>query len=92
MYYPYTEAYMELSKKTTILFSPELHRQLTQHAARRGVSMGELVREACVATYGLVDRETRTASVHALAALTLPVKSPADMKRESQPTAADLLP
>ena len=83
---------MELSKKTTILFTPELHRQLAEHAARRGVSMGELVREACVATYGLVDRETRADSVRALAALALPVGSPAEMKRESQPTAADLLP
>jgi hypothetical protein len=86
------EVDMELSKKTTILFTPELHRQLAEHAARRGVSMGELVREACVATYGLLDRETRAIAVRELEALSLPVGPPADMKRESQPTAADMPP
>lgn len=44
---------MELSKKTTILFSPETHERLTELAARRGVSLGELVRDACVAQYGI---------------------------------------
>ena len=83
---------MELSKKTTILFTPDLHRQLTEQAERRGVSMGELVREACVATYGLVDPGARSSAVQALAALALPVGSPADMKRESQPDADILLP
>lgn len=32
---------MELSKKTTILFSPEFHRRLSRLAARRGVSLGD---------------------------------------------------
>jgi hypothetical protein len=43
---------MELSKKTTILFSPDTHARLTALAARRGTSLGDLVREACVAQYG----------------------------------------
>jgi hypothetical protein len=86
------EVHMELSKKTTILFPPDLHRQLTEQAERRGVSMGELVREACMITYGLVEPGARAAAVQALAGLALPVGTPADMKRESQPDAADLLP
>jgi predicted DNA-binding protein len=83
---------MELSKKTTILFSPELHERLTALAARRGTSLGDLVREACVAQYGLVDTETRVAAVAALSALSLPVSSPREMKHESVPSAQALMP
>ena len=83
---------MELSKKTTILFAPETHQRLTEFAARRGISLGELVREACVAQYGLVDADTRLAAVASLSALSLPVASPRDMKLESVPSANDLMP
>lgn len=83
---------MELTKKTTILFSPELHRRLSRLAARRGVSLGELVREACEVRYGVVGTETRRAAVGALAALALPVGTPDAMKRESVPAPDDLLP
>lgn len=83
---------MELSKKTTILFSPELHRRLSRLAARRGVSLGELVREACEVRYGVAGSADRRAAVDALAALTLPVGTPAAIKRESVPAADDLLP
>ncbi|WP_310570513.1 CopG family transcriptional regulator [Gemmatimonas sp.] len=82
---------MELSKKTTILFSPEAHERLTALAARRGTSLGELVREACAAQYGLVDTDTRVAAVAALSALSLPVASPRDMKHESVPAAQALM-
>ena len=83
---------MELSKKTTILFSPEAHERLTALAARRGTSLGDLVREACVAQYGLVDADARVAAVAALSALSLPVASPRDMKHESVPSAHALMP
>ncbi|HYW32573.1 MAG TPA: CopG family transcriptional regulator [Gemmatimonas sp.] len=83
---------MELTKKTTILLSPETHRRLTELAAQRGKSLGELVREACVAQYGLVDADTRIAAAAALSALSLPVSSPRDMKHESVPSADDLMP
>ena len=83
---------MELSKKTTILLSPEMHQRLTELAAHRGKSLGELVREACVAQYGLVDTDTRVAAAAALSALSLPVGSPRDMKHESVPSAGALLP
>ncbi len=74
---------MELSKKTTILFTPELHRRLKAVARQRGTSIGELVREACVAQYGLVGTERRRAAVAQMAGLALPVADPGDMKRES---------
>ncbi len=83
---------MELSKKTTILFSPELHTRLSQLAARRGVSLGELVREACEVRYGVIGSAARLEAVGALAALDLPVGSPGQLKRESQPDPDSLLP
>lgn len=83
---------MELSKKTTILFSPESHRRLSELAERRGVSLGALVRDACASAYSIVDQEDRVSAVRALATLHLPVGSPMEMKRESVPDAATLMP
>lgn len=83
---------MELSKKTTVLFSPELHRRLKRVAAQRGVSVGELVREACVAQYGLLEPERRRDAVTELAGLALPVGDVGDMKRQSVPDPDCLLP
>ncbi len=83
---------MELSKKTTILFSPQTHERLSELAARRGKSLGELVREACAVQYGLVDAEARVAAVAALSALSLPVGSPREMKDESVINAEALMP
>lgn len=83
---------MELSKKTTILFSAELHRRLSRLAASRGVSLGELVREACEVRYGVVGSDRRREAVEALADFSLPVATPEDMKRESVPAPGDLLP
>jgi hypothetical protein len=42
--------------------------------------------------YGLVDIDTRVAAVAALSALSLPVASPRDMKKESVPTPHALMP
>jgi predicted DNA-binding protein len=83
---------MELTKKTTILFSPELHRRLTDLAARRGRSLGDLVREACEVQYGVVGGRDQVAAVDALANLRLPVGTPAAMKQESVPEPGLLLP
>ena len=74
---------MELSKKTTILLSPDLHRRLTALGAKRGTSLGELVREACEARYGIMGGPERIDAARALAALGLPVGSTAEMKQDS---------
>ncbi len=83
---------MELTKKTTILLSPDLHQQLMELATRRGTSLGALVREACTATYGLVDQEARVAAAEALAARSFPVDAPDVRKRESVPAPKPLRP
>ena len=83
---------MELTKKTTILFSPELHRRLSILAARRGRSLGELVREACELQYGVVGSSAQLEAVTALARLELPVGTPEELKRQSVPSPGDLLP
>ena len=83
---------MELSKKTTILFPPELHDRLLRLAAARRTSLGELVRTACERQYNLPSREERLAALRKLTSLRLPVASPRRMKREAVPDAAKILP
>lgn len=83
---------MELSKKTTILFSPDLHRRLARLAKRQHTSLGALVREACEAQYGVVADPRRLDAARELAELALPVGTPSKMKRESVPSDDDLLP
>lgn len=82
----------ELTKKTTILLSPELHERLARLAAQQGTSIGDLIRTACELQYGLAGTEARKRAVEALASVGLPVGSTADMKRESVPTPDELIP
>jgi len=82
---------MELSKKTTILFSPDLHERLTRLAEQRKTSIGELVRTAVERRYGLVSVEERLEAVTALGAFELPVGSPQEMERDSVPTPEEIL-
>jgi hypothetical protein len=85
------EAHMELTKKTTILFPPELHERLSRLAEHQGTSLGELVRRACEIDYGLVSVDARLEAVRELANLSLPVGAPADMERESVSSPEDFL-
>ncbi len=71
--------------RTTILLTPSLHERLTRLARQRGTSMGQLIRSAVEAQYGLVEPDERLAAVAALGALSLPVDTPAAMKLESIP-------
>ena len=82
----------KLTKKTTILLQPDLHRRLTALAEQRRTSLGELVRTACEKQYGLGNSEERLQAVRALAELALPVGSPDEMKKESVPAPEALLP
>ena len=68
---------MELTKKTTILFPPDLYEQLSRLAEQQGTSLGDLVRKACEVQYGLASAETRLEAVRRLAAMSLPVGDPA---------------
>ena len=83
---------MELSKKTTILLTPELHHRLTVLARQRGSSIGALVREACERQYGLVSSKDRLLAVKELGQLALPVASVRQMELESVPDVGELLP
>ena len=83
---------MELTKKTTILLSPDLYEHLTRTAKAREKSLGQLVREACETQYGYVSSEDRVRAVEELRRLSLPVGSPRKMKRQSVPKPRDLLP
>jgi len=82
----------KLTKKTTILLQPELHRRLSRLADQRGTSLGDLIRSAVERQYGLGGSEERLRAARALAELRLPVGAPGDMKRESVPGAEELLP
>jgi len=82
---------MELSKKTTILFSPDLHERLARLAAQRRTSIGDLVRTAVERQYGLVSPEERLEAVSSLGELGLPVGSPEQMEEESVPTPEEIL-
>lgn len=82
----------QLSKKTTILFPPDLHARLLRLAQQRGTSLGELVRSACEKQYGMATLEERQAAVEALGAMSLPVGTPEEMARESVPDPEELLP
>lgn len=81
-----------LTKKTTILLSPELHERLTRLARQKGTSLGELVRNACKREYGGATAEEKLAAVRRLATFNLPVSTVRRMKSESVPDAASLAP
>ena len=74
---------MALTKKTIVLFPPELHERLTRIAAERHTGLVDLVRRAYEREYGTSSREEKMAAVKRLARLRLPVSDPARMKRES---------
>ena len=77
------EAYMELSKKTTILLTPRLHELLNGIAKAQKTSVGELIRRACEMQYGLVLETDSSSAVERLSDLNLPIDTPDRMKRES---------
>jgi hypothetical protein len=81
---------MDLTKKATILFPPDLYDQLAALALNQKTSVGELVREACRRQYGRATRDERVAAVAALAGLALPVGTPEEMERESTPRPASI--
>ncbi len=88
------EADTELEKKTTILFSSQEHAYYSRVARDKGVSLGQLVRDALRTRHGAArsTTEQRLAAAKALGEMSLPVSDVATMKRESIPSPDDLLP
>ena len=81
-----------LTKKTTILFPPGLHRRLTRLAEQKRTSLGDLVRSACEHEHGAVPAPEKVAAVRRMAALALPVSSPRRVKQLSVVDARSLAP
>lgn len=75
---------MPLSKRTTILFPPEVWDELGRVAKEKGTSVAHLVREAAVQRYLAPNKATRKAAVEALAAMRLPVSSWSQMEAETR--------
>lgn len=71
-----------LTKKTTILFSPDLYRQLEALAEATKTSVANLVRQAVIQQYFLADRKKRMAAVYALRKMELPVADWETMEQE----------
>jgi hypothetical protein len=81
---------MELTEKTTILFSKPFVRQLRQVAKARHVSVGQLIRDACARQYGVGPAADAVVAAEELAALSLPVDEVAVMKAQSVPPPSEL--
>jgi hypothetical protein len=79
------EVYMELSKKTTVLFSHEQFSNLKKLAKARRRSIGDLIRSACEKQYGLVPHEEALEASEALSKLSLPVGTVEEMKKQLNP-------
>lgn len=62
-----------LTKKTTILFSPDLYRQLQDIAAATKTSIAQLIRQAIIKQYLLSDKKKRLEAVEHLAKIGGPV-------------------
>lgn len=83
------EVVLKPRRTCTIHLTPELHGRLKTLARRQGVTMGQLIRTAVEAHYGLIDAIDPIApmdAVRALAELALPVGDPSTMKAESCPS------
>jgi hypothetical protein len=72
---------MEIAKKTTILFPPDLSQHLAALARDRHSSVTELVRSACLAQYRLTDRRKPLSAVAELAGMAIPVDPVRQMER-----------
>lgn len=72
-----------LTKKTTILFSPDLYRQLETLAEAAKTSVGSLIRQAVVQQYFLAGQKRRRAAVEALRGMKQPTGSWQEMEQEA---------
>lgn len=71
-----------LTKKTTILFSPDLYRQLEDIAKVTKTSVAQLIRQAVIRQYLLSDKKKRLEAVEHLAKIGGPVADWETMEQE----------
>lgn len=71
-----------LTKKTTILFSPDLYRQLEDIAGAAKASVAELIRRAVIKQYLLSDKKKRLEAVKHLVQIGGPVSDWQTMEEE----------
>jgi hypothetical protein len=83
---------MSQNRKTTVELPVSMYRRLQRLAKARRVSLSALVREACENQYATVSRKQRLAAVRRLGRMNLPVSTVEEMKRQSVPDPAGLLP
>ena len=76
---------MELSHKTTILFSENQFSSLKSMAKAKDKSIGELIRSACEQVYASDNNSGAVDAVFELEKLNLPVASVKEMKLEQMP-------
>ena len=71
-----------LTRRLQILLDEERHRRLEAEAARRGVAVAVLVREALDAAYPSTAEERRAAGDRVLAAKPMPIPSVDELRAE----------
>lgn len=71
-----------LTKKTTVLFSPDLYRQLQDVARVFKISVAELLRQAAIKQYLLSDKKRRLEAVEHLSKIGGPVSDWKTMEKE----------
>ncbi len=83
--YPYMDMELqvkELTKKTTILFPPDLYSHLERVAKQQRRSVGDLVREAAEIQYGKGGVAERLRAVEALACLQSSTGEPPELEEQ----------
>lgn len=71
-----------LTKKTTILLSPELYSQLRQVSRMTHKPVAELIRQAVIERYMLSSSKDRTAAVNSLAEMKTPIGRWQDLEKD----------
>lgn len=74
----------EMTKKTTILFPPELYAQLEKVAQQQNRSVGDLVREAAEIQYGKGGVAERLRAVEELTRLQASTGEPHELEEQIQ--------
>ena len=69
-------------KKATLLFDEEVYEKLRKKSNIDNVSIGELVREAVAAYYGIKSKEEKLKSLDRLKSMNLSVRSPENIEEE----------